>query len=303
MAIHLVTGMYFKLEHYWYDTNGDGIKDGRRGANLSAPTNSTIGSTKWGVNGVPNSTYFQGFVFNTNDSWAFIVDNYIDQGIQISSGGDVIIPQSLNLSSGTLFVDSDSRNVGIGTTSPSNSYVLDVNGDTNINGTITATTFSGSGSGITALGTSTTYRIGTLGINTNAGSYKLNVNGTTYISGATILNSTLNVYGNTVLGNQTTDTTKINGSLGIGIDANSSYSLTTNGGIYSGGTVKASAFEGDGSALTGVQASSMGALSSLGIGSANGVNTYGGVSYTLLVVGTVYATSTIEAYSLTQHPI
>ena len=87
-----------------------------------------------------------------------------------------------------------------------------IEGDISCNGTVSATTFSGSGSGINALGTSTTYRIGELGINTNAGSYKLNVDGTTYISGATTLNNALNVNGNTTLGNETSDTVTINGS-------------------------------------------------------------------------------------------
>ena len=60
-----------------------------------------------------------------------------------SFGDTVVVTGDLTVDTSTLKVDTANNVVGIGTASPSASYVLDVSGAANVTGTVTATAFAG----------------------------------------------------------------------------------------------------------------------------------------------------------------
>ena len=121
---------------------------------ISTPTTAgTAGDVIW--KSAPTGGQNWGWVYTTQNRWhpfGFISANpninigLFDQvGIGTTTPGDC----TLKVGSGTSLFCVDSEGVGVGTTA--NGYKLNVNGDTNIVGTVTATSFSGDGSGLTNL--------------------------------------------------------------------------------------------------------------------------------------------------------
>jgi len=96
---------------------------------------------------------------------------------------DMAVSSNLEVGTSNLFVDTETGNVGIGTTSPG--YKLDVHGTSNV-GALTATTLSGDGSGLTVLnatnissGTINKDRLPTTLNNTTIGSLAIGANDVT----------------------------------------------------------------------------------------------------------------------------
>jgi hypothetical protein len=160
-----------------------------------------------------------------------------------------------NFSSGdALTVDSVNDRVGIASTVPTTT--LDVNGNINSSGSVTATSFVGDGSGITNAGSSLSDSSGTQrlvvtsqtsGTMTAAGTNAdLTYDTSTNTLSATTLSATTGTFtGNVSVGGTLTyeDVTNID-SIGI---------ITARSGIIVTGVVTATSFKGDGSALTGVE--------------------------------------------------
>ena len=118
---------------------------------ISTPTTAgTAGDVVWKAAPAPGDNW--GWVYTTDNRWhphGFIsldpnsnVGLFDKVAIAATSPGDC----TLKVGSGTSLFCVDAGGVGVGTTA--NGYKLHVNGNTNIVGTVTATSFSGDGSGL-----------------------------------------------------------------------------------------------------------------------------------------------------------
>ena len=106
----------------------------------------------------PSDGGFVGWVYSVDNDWrrfgsvSLSKDENIALFDQVGIGTTTPGVNKLQVGSGTSLIALDSEGVGIGTTA--NGYALHVIGGTNIVGTLTATSFSGDGSGLTSLNAS-----------------------------------------------------------------------------------------------------------------------------------------------------
>ena len=106
----------------------------------------------------PSDGGFVGWVYSVDNDWrrfgsvSLSKDENIALFDQVGIGTTTPGVNKLQVGSGTSLIALDSEGVGIGTTA--NGYSLHVIGGTNIVGTVTATSFSGDGSGLTSLNAS-----------------------------------------------------------------------------------------------------------------------------------------------------
>ena len=118
---------------------------------ISTPTSAgTAGDVIWKA--APTGGQNWGWVYTTQNRWHPFGFISADPNINVSIFDQVGIATTtpgncaLKVGSGTSLFCVDSEGVGVGTTA--NGYKLHINGNTNIVGTLTATTFSGDGSGL-----------------------------------------------------------------------------------------------------------------------------------------------------------
>ena len=189
--------------------------------------------------------------------------------------------------SAVLTVNSSNSRIGIGSTQPT--VKLDVTGDGNVSGTLTATSFSGDGTGLTGVASTDNIITGTAatftgGINANS----INVTGLSTFVGFVAFTTSISVGGTVTY----EDVTNID-SVGV-VTARSGIRIGAGQSVGSDGA--AAVFYGDGSNLTGVISGVELQFSGASVGAAvTNINFSGVSSVTAPVAG--LSTITIEGWN------
>jgi len=119
------------------------------GIGTTNPTSALNVTGDVGVTGIVTANAFVGSGAGLTGVSSMVYTNLALTNQSNSFSGNITITENLTVDGGTLYVDSVNNRVGILTVSPSSA--LNVTGDVGVTGTVTATSFVGSGTGLTGI--------------------------------------------------------------------------------------------------------------------------------------------------------